>query len=250
MSNYFGITSDSVSTLFASLRTNKNTTNTNFLGNTKFVSEYASLKNGSYYKLSKAYYNKQDGSDNKFLTTNGKDTQIGLKSTKDTADDLKAVTQELLKKGTDSVFTKEKMTLEDGTESYEINSKKVLKKIENFIKDYNQVIDSTQENKATGILTPAASLTGLATGSKQLFQDIGITISSNNKLEIDKEIFEKADMTKVKALFQGAGSYGYQVQSKAFSIAIAAQSELDKEATYSKKGTYNYLSKPHFDTRL
>ena len=90
----------------------------------------------------------------------------------------------------------------------------------------------------------------MTSGSKQLLQDIGITISTDNKLKVDKALFEQADMNQVKALFQGAGSYGYQVQSKAFSIRMAAQNEMEKNATYSKKGTQNYLNKPQFETIL
>ena len=249
MASYFGITSDSVSTLFSSMRTSRNNTS-NIQLNTQLFSEYSSLKNGSYYKLSKAYYQKQDNPANNSPVVGGKDSQISLRNTKDVADDLKESTQNFLTKGEDSVFAKEKIKAEDGTETYGINKSKVEKKLEAFIKDYNQVVDAAKTSKTTGILTPAASLTTMTTNSKQLLQDIGITISTDNKLKLDKELFDKAEMTQIKSLFQGAGSYGYQVQSKAFSIGSAAQNELEKTATYSKKGTQNYLNKPQFETVL
>ena len=250
MASYFGITADSVSTLFSSMRTSRNNNPTNIQLNTQLFSEYASLKNGSYYKLSKAYYNKQDNPINTSITAKDKDSQISLRNTKEVAEALQESTQEFLTKGTDSVFAKEKHIAEDGTETYSVKRSNVQKKLETFIQDYNQVIEAAKDSKSNGILTPAASLTTMTSGSKQLLQDIGITISTDNKLKLDKTLFEKADMTQVKALFQGAGSYGYQIQSKAFSIRTAAQNELEKVATYSKKGTQNYLNKPQFETIL
>lgn len=249
MASYFGITSDSVSTLFSSMRSKQNNTS-NIQLNTQLFTEYASLKNGSYYKLSKAYYDKQDNPTKPSMTENGKDSQISLRNTKDIADSLKESTQDFLTKGEDSVFSKEKLKAEDGTETYGINTSKVQKKLETFIKDYNEMIDATKNSKTTGILIPASSLTTMTNNAKQLLQDVGVTISKDNKLKLDKELFDKAEMTQIKSLFQGAGSYGYQVQSKTFSIATSAQNELEKAATYSKKGTQNYLNKPQFETIL
>lgn len=249
MASYFGITSDSVSTLFSSMRTNKNNTS-NIQLNTQLFSEYASLKNGSYYKLSKAYYQKQDNPVNISNAEQDKDSQISLRNTKDVADELKESTQDFLTKGTASVFAKEKIKDEDGTETYGINSSKVQKKLESFIRDYNQIIDAAKNSKTTGILTPAASLTAMTTNAKQLLLDVGITVSTDNKLKLDQKLFDKAEMTQIKSLFQGAGSYGYQIQSKAFSIGSAAQNELEKTATYSEKGRQNYLNKPQFETVL
>ena len=58
MSTFYGISSDSVSTLFSSLGGGNSAT-----GN--ILSTYAQIRNGSYLKLAKAYYAKEETSKDK-----------------------------------------------------------------------------------------------------------------------------------------------------------------------------------------
>ena len=46
-------------------------------------------------------------------------------------------------------------------------------------------------------------------------------------------------MNKVKSLFNGNGSFAYQTVVKSSMIGFNANSELNKDNTYSNKGTYS-----------
>ena len=71
-------------------------------------------------------------------------------------------------------------------------------------------------------------------GNESLLNSVGISIDSKtNKLSIDETAFKKADMSVAKSLFNGAGSYGYQVSAKASMINYYAQNEALKANTYS-----------------
>jgi len=74
---------------------------------------------------------------------------------------------------------------------------------------------------------------------KQL-EKIGITVNKDDTLSIDKDTFLEADMTKVKNLFNGTGSYGYNVGVKASMVDYYAQYEASKANTYGSSGYYNY----------
>ena len=63
--------------------------------------------------------------------------------------------------------------------------------------------------------------------------------------EIKRNI--ESDMTNVKSLFQGAGSYGHTIESKAFSISMAAQAESSKSNTYTSTGSYSVNNSSVFD---
>ena len=248
MTSYFGVTTDSVSTLFSSLGSGSGNRMNQTGVNAQLYGQYAAIKSGSYYKLSKAYYGKQDTTDGAKTKVEQKTSDLNLKNTKAATDDLKVSTQTLLTKGSDSDFSKEEMKQTDGSTKVDYNRDQILKGVESFLKDYNELVDTVKDSKSTKILTPAASMTSLTKEMETQLKDIGITISKENHLVLNKDSFLKADVTNMKSLFQGAGSYGYQIQSKAFSIGIAAQNEMDKNVIYTGKGTTQSYREPQFDT--
>ncbi|MBP7321136.1 MAG: hypothetical protein KA953_08730, partial [Lachnospiraceae bacterium] len=203
---------------------------------------------GSYYKLSKAYYDKQDATDGSKTKIEQKTSDLNLKNTKSASDDLKESTQKLLTKGNDSVFLKSEIKQTDGSTKYDYNRDQIMKSVESFMKDYNELVDTVKDSKSTKILTPAASMTNLTKEMETQLKSIGISISKENRLVMNQDIFSKADVTNIKSLFQGAGSYGYQIQSKAFSIGVATQNEIDKNVIYTGKGTAQSYREPQFDT--
>ena len=77
-----------------------------------------------------------------------------------------------------------------------------------------------------------------------------IKIGSNNQLSIDENTLKKANITTLKSLFQGTGSYAAEVSRKASDISSIAQQEIDSAKTYSNKGGYipSYSSGTLFDS--
>ena len=248
MASYYGVTTDSVSTLFSSLGSSSRSRMSQSGVNAQLYGQYAAIKSGSYYKLSKAYYGKQDIADGSKTKTEQKTSDLNLKNTKAASDDLKESTQKLFTKGSDSVFLKTEMKQTDGSTKYDYNRDRILKSVENFMKDYNELVDTVKDSKSTKILTPAASMTNLTKEMETQLKDIGISLSKENHLVMNQDSFSKANVTNIKSLFQGAGSYGYQIQSKAFSIGVATQNEIDKNVIYTGKGITQSYREPQFDT--
>jgi len=228
--------------LFAGLNKGKGSANLNFL------SDYASIKNGSYGKLMKAYYNGESNDNVKKLANHQKTGYETKEATKDLAkvqsstDALKESADALLKTGSKSVFEEKDITTkgEDGkevtTKGYDKDA--IYSAVSSFVKDYNSAIASANNVSDTSITNRAKSMSGLTTANSKQLEKVGIGMKSDGTLSIDKDSFEKADMSKVKSLFQGNGSYGYQVSAQASMMNYAADHAASKAATYTGSGTY------------
>lgn len=226
----------SISTLFGSSGYS-NTTN-----NTSFLSDYASIRNGSYHKLLKAYYNGNSKVDSLVSTSNtatSKDSAKKLTSVQDSADDLKEVSDELFQQGSKSVFKQVELEQEDGSRSKGYDVDAIYKKVSQFVENYNDLLDATENVESESIERAVNNLTTSTKANARMLGNIGIGIKSDGTLTLDEDTFRAADMNTVKDLFNGTGSYGYQVSARASMIDYAAQREATKANTYNKYGSYN-----------
>lgn len=240
MASISSYSSSSINTLFSSLSNssnNKKSSSSDLLGIN--YNDYSSIRSGSYYKLLKNYYS-ESGSSSISSTSTSKDTTQTLSRIESKAESMKTAADKLLKKGTNSVFNKTDITDADGNTTYGYDKDKIYSAVSDFVDKYNSLIDSASESNVTGILTQANSMVSASKANAGLLSQIGITIDEDNKLIIDETKFKKADMEKVKSLFNTTGSYGYQISSKASMIDYYAQNEASKSNTYSKSGMYTY----------
>ncbi|MBE5939967.1 MAG: hypothetical protein E7266_06165 [Lachnospiraceae bacterium] len=235
MSFYYGITADSVSTLFGSVGT-KNASGSSF-----DLSTYMSIRNGSYKKLVSAYYD-ETGKDNKLdvSTGTGVDSTKKLMSMESSADALKEAADDLFVSGKDSVFNKVEVKNADGTVSAEYDREAIYKKVDAFVKAYNDMIEEAGEAETESILKRTTSMIRDTEGYEKLLKKVGITIGSDNQLEVDEDDFMKADMSTVKSVFNGVGSLSYSTSANASYINYMADYEASKANTYNSYGSYNY----------
>jgi hypothetical protein len=87
--------------------------------------------------------------------------------------------------------------------------------------------------------------------NKNLLSKVGITVGSDNKLTVDEDKFKSADMTTVKSLFTGSGSFGKMTSTSAtssYSSAVSQLAKLSSSSTYSNMGSYSYISGSIYDT--
>lgn len=218
-----------------------------------FLSDYASIKNGSYLKLMKAYYNESSNDSVKSIAnsrTNSSKSANKLteKESKEYAkvqtatDALKESADSLLATGSKSLFNKVDITTknEDGTETtekgYDVES--IYKAVNEFVKNYNSVINAVEATDSDTVLRRAATMVNETVSNMKSLLSMGITINADNTLSLDKDEFMKADMSKVKTLFNGSGSYAYSVSAQASMINFAADRELSK-GTYTLTGSYS-----------
>lgn len=232
-----------ISYLFSSLGSNASTAaSSNFLG------QYASIKNGSYYKLMKAYYGMNSSDSVKNLVNSTKKSKVSSEDTKtianvqSTTDNLKESADAMLVSGSKSVFavkditTKDENGVETTKKGYDTDA--VYKAVNSFVSDYNAVVKATDSASTSSIVSRAANMISLSDRNEKLLNQIGITINEDNTLSLDKDTFAKADMTTVKSLFNGSGSYGYSVSAQASLINFAADQAATRANTYTVTGTY------------
>ena len=211
--------------LFQGLGSSTGSTNLNFL------SDYMSIKNGSYGKLLKAYYNPGHSKEvaalgNDKVTKDTSEDTKKLAEVQSTTDKLKDSADALLATGSKAVFKEDKMTDED------------YKAVESFVKDYNSVVSAAGKTDSSSINQRTTNMVYASATNSKLLAKVGITITEDNTLSIDKDSFMKADVSTAKSLFQGNGSYGYRVSAQASMINFAADSEAGKAGTYTANGRY------------
>lgn len=218
-----------------------------------FLIQYASIKNGSYGKLMKAYYSETGSDAVNTLAKNTKKSTTGNAITSEDAkkftkvqsatDSLKESADELLVKGNKSVFTKKDIVSKDenGVETtikgYDVDA--IYKAVNNFVTDYNSVVGAVNDVEDSSVVNRTSTMVNASISNAKLLNQIGITLNEDSTLSIDKAVFEKADMNTVKTLFNSTGSYGYSVSAQASMINFAADQAASKANTYTVNGTYN-----------
>lgn len=224
------------------------------LGNLNFLSDYAAIKNGSYGKLMKAYYAKDSSSltktsstdttaNNKKSISTASDTAKTLSDIEKAADSLKESADDLITVGSKSVFAKKNVTTKDEqgfentTKEYDVDA--IYKAVSAFTRDYNNLLGKTGSSDTSSIQAREKSLINMTKANEKMLSKVGITINKDNTLSIDEEAFKKSDMSSVKTLFNGTGSYSYNVSAQASMIDYAASRETSKANTYTGFGTYS-----------
>lgn len=235
--------------LFSSLSSSKSGTG---LGNLNFLSDYASIKNGSYGKLLKAYYNKMDNDSegsaktadsSKRSTSLASDSAKTLASIDSAADKLKESADALIKTGSDSLFKEKEVTVknEDGTttKSKQYDKDAIYKAVSSFVSNYNLLLDSVNKSDSSSILKSASNMTNITGLYTKTLEKAGITVGNDNKLTIDKEGLEAADISTLKSIFNDSRSFAYNISFQASFIDYAASREAAKANTYNQAGSYN-----------
>ena len=223
--------------LVQELKEKRNRTNysdSSSVGNTNMLSDYAAIKNGSYGKLMKAYYAKQDAEK---LSGKG-DTSQKLTLMKTSADSLKKSADAL---NDSSLWEKEKIKKKDEKTGEEIAVEdydwdKITKAVKSFVEDYNDVVREAGESNTKDVLRNASWMTGMTDKNSNMLAKIGITIGKGNKLELDEDALKQADISSLKTVFTGYNSFVSKISQKATGISNAANRA---SATYTNNGTYS-----------
>ena len=198
------------------------------------LTDYASIKNGSYGKLVKAYYAKQDAEK---AASSGDSVQ---KSTmmKTGADALKKSADAL---NNDELWEKKKINKKDEKTGEEIEVEDydweaITKAVKSFVEDYNDVVEQAGDSNSKDVLRNAVWMTGITEANENMLSKTGITVGKGNKMELDEDMLKKADISSLKILFTGHNSYANKVSMKASSLSnVAARSS----GTYRRNGTFN-----------
>ena len=210
-----------ITSLFGGVSTNNNT-------NTFSLADYASIRNGSYGKLLKSYYNKQDEEKN---TAKTEENNKQLVSVKSEADELKKTMSELMNK-----------KLYEKNEKGEYDWDKITEAVKKFVDDYNDIIDKVGSSDDKSVLRNGVWMTGATRANDDLLADLGITVGGDNKLTFKAEDLKEAHMSTIKHMFTGANSFAADILSRASKISnVVEQSAGKTGSAYTSSGDYEKL---------
>ena len=183
----------------------------------------------------KAYYNETGKAgeivnSSKSSTSTSKDSAESLTAIQKSTDELKESADALLETGSKSLF-------KDTDEGVDTDA--LYKAVSNFVDDYNSVISSTEEANTKSIASRSSNLITSTSAYEKQLNNIGITVNDDFTLSLDKDTFKKAEISAVKSLFSGAGSFGYKTSAQASLINFAADTESLRANTYNYTGAYN-----------
>lgn len=174
------------------------------------LSDYASLKNGSYGKLIKAYYADESGtSSSKTNTTNKTDAtdNTGLSQMKKDADSLKSAAEAL---GKDDMWKKT---------AGEYDMDVIASAVKTFVNEYNDTLTQADKVSSKDVSQDVSYMKSLTTTMSKSLSKIGITVGVDGKMTLNEDTLKEANASNIKSLFTGTVSYGSQIADKASAIS-------------------------------
>lgn len=199
-------------------------------GMSSILGDYAAIKNGSYGKMLKSYYNKLEKQEAE---------ESGKTDSKKAAKEKDASSASAARSLYQSASTLEGLNYDDRSEK---NIKKITDAVSAFVKDYNNLMKSADKSKNTTVQKQAEALHDTYYRNYKLFSKIGITMDSDRTLSFDEDTMKTALQdtehgkgATVKSLFGGIGSFSDKAMDKASKIYRAAG---DGEAVTSSKAKY------------
>lgn len=192
--------------------------------NLNFLSDYASVKNGSYGKLMKAYYSTAKNSDTASGSTARSSKNIlqkleeekrnprVSKDVKESNENLTAGLSSLQK----SVATLQNDSTYTNTENGKSAADKVVSAMKAYVTDYNNVVNASKGSTLTGKTAYVANMMSSTAANADKLSEIGITVNENGTLRINEEKLKTADFSQVQELFSTKDimSYGSTIGSR------------------------------------
>jgi len=205
------------------------------------LSDYMSIKNGSYGKLMKAYY-KEQNSDGKTAAEAKLETQhkgAEYSEISSLADKFTKAVDKLT--GTD-IFEKKSVTetdengIETTKEEYDMDS--IVSALKDVAKNYNDFLSKATKSTNKNVARRAENLVGQMTNYMKQLSAVGVKFSDDGTISIDEDKVRKTDVSALKRAFGGKDSMLAQIANKADQIGNAASSAANNLKGYNKSAKY------------
>lgn len=183
--------------------------------------ERASVKNGSYGKLLKAYYSDSDSASAKWAKS-----KANVVDTKNLSE-VKASAVELKK----DVSVINNKLIDSG------NKDKIKEAVGEFVDSFNSLVKSASNSSNSSISKQTKSLTNNTYINSDLLKSVGITLNTDNTLSLDEKKLSEASASSLKTVFTNSGSFGDTTSTKASMIYNSANSSLNSGGIYNKSAT-------------
>lgn len=178
------------------------------VGGASLLSDYASIKNGSYGKMMKSYYAKVKEED---------ETSSSKSSSKEKETDAASASAARKFYETATGMSALEYSADNIDELYD--------KVSAFVKDYNSMMTNASKSKNSAVQAQADALNDYTYQNYKLFAKIGITMNADRTLSIDEDTFKKVNektgatnVPTVSTLFKGIGSFADKAADRASKI--------------------------------
>lgn len=234
-------TSQDYSYLFQSLSSSGTT-------NLSFLSDYASIKNGSYAKLMKSYYGTQSTSASGSSKTSGSsnvlDEILEAKKNPKVSEEAQKANSSLttgLSSLNSSISTLQSEKIYSDTENGSSAESKVVSAMKDYVSNYNSVVSAAKDSTLTSKTAYVANMMSSTAANADKLAEIGVTINSDGTLELNESKLKAAGVSKVQELFSADDlmSYGSKIASRVKFAGGASSTDetTDSTETSSTTGT-------------
>ncbi len=220
------------------------TSSSNSDTNLNYLSDYASIKNGSYGKLLKAYYSKDKNSGTSAAGTGSSSGKTVLDKILEerkhptiskeaqTANSNLTAGISSLSSSVSKLQNAKTYTSEDGASA----SDKVVTAMKSFVENYNNVVSSAKKSTLTNKTAYVANIMNNTSANSSKLSELGVTINANGTLQLNENKLKATDVSKVQELFSKDDimSYGSRISSR-LQFAGSAASVKTSDTTNSTK---------------
>lgn len=210
-----------------------------------WLSDYASIKNGSYGRLMKAYYADAKSSSSGTTTTSSKSRTSNVldkileekRNPKVSKEAQKANAN--LTSGLSSLKTSVSTLQDSKTYTDTANglsaADKVASAVKAYVSNYNDVVNAAKGSTLTNKTAYVANVMSATAANADKLSEIGITVNSNGTLDFNEAKLKAADISKVQEMFSSKDimSYGSTVASRLQFAGAAASTDTTTEGTNS-----------------
>ena len=187
------------------------------MGNLNFLSDYASIKNGSYGKLMKAYYSPGQSSSTSSDGTRRSSYNIlekleAEKRNPKVSKDVQEANSKLksgLSTLKNSISTLQNDATYSDTENGKTAADKVVSAVKSFVSNYNDVVTASKGSTLTSQTAYVANMMSTTAASADQLAEIGIKVNAKGTLEINEAKLKAADISKVQELFSSEEVMSY-----------------------------------------
>ncbi len=208
-------------------------------GNMNFLSDYASLKNGSYGRLLKSYYGMGQSSSTSASGTNGNKSYVLDKILEErrnpkVSDEVKEANSNLesgISSLKNSVSALQNDNTYKDTENGQSAQGKTASALKSFVSEYNDVVNASKRSTMTNKTAYIANMMKATAENADKLSEIGVTINSNGTLQFNEGKMKQADLSKVQDLFSSKNSmsYGSTVMSRLQFAGVAYSGAVSDE---------------------
>ena len=209
------------------------------------VSDYNSIKNGSYGKLMKSYYKDQTKGTNAASKSNKSyktttldkimDDRKNPKVTIEVADansklssSLKTLATSLSSLQSKDTYknnnTAKKTTANAASKGNNNTASTAKSSLKDFVSAYNNAVTSSKKSSMNNISKNVANMMKAAKENEDKFKELGVNLNKDGTMTIDEKKLNEADENKIEELFDG---------DKAMSFGSKAASSLNRAASYT-----------------